>query len=47
MKELTEQSTVLEGKMERGTEAALSLVLHDAKESIVTGWELAFSWSGE
>ena len=38
-------NTILEGKMERGTEAALWLFLCDEIESVVTGGELTLSWS--
>ena len=46
-KELTELTAILEGKLERGTEAALSLFLCDVKESVVTGGELTHAGPDE
>ena len=46
-KELTELTTILEGKMEKGAEAALLLFLCDEIESVVTGGELTHARSNE
>ena len=47
VKKLTEQSVVMEDKIERGTEPTLPLVWCDQIESVVTREELTFSWSDE
>ena len=46
-KELTELTTILEGKMEGGTEVALPLFFCDETENVVTGGDLTHAGQGE